>query len=168
MGTTPTTGTGNGPPPGFAQAKKPGKIGVFRGGGNFKYIDPPDFRERNSKLLNMIISTFGGGKSLEFANFKKLSNQFKENQINSDRYVKDCSEILDDSNKMNNFMPELIALLPNIPKQKALIETFLKHFPQSTVSSQLDSCLSCGQILARMDKKIHSQTHELESDFPAL
>lgn len=117
--TTPTTGTGNGPPPGFAQAKKPGKIGVFRGGGgNFKYIDPPDFRERNSKLLNMIISTFGGGKSLEFANFKKLSNQFKENQINSDRYVKDCSELLDDSKKMNQFMPELIALLPNIPQQK--------------------------------------------------
>jgi len=160
-------------PPGFAQAKQASKASGFQGGGgtysgNFKYIDPPDFKNRNSKLLNVIITAFGGGKSLEFANFKKLSNQFKENLIDSDQYVKDCSEILDDSNKMNHFMPELIALLPNIPKQKALIETLLKHFPQSDVSSQLDSCLSCGQILARMDKKMHSQTHELESDFPSL
>ena len=109
-------------PPGFSQAKQASKASGFQGGGtysgNFKYIDPPDFRDRNSKLLNVIITAFGGGKSLEFANFKKLSNQFKENLIDSDRYVKDCSEILDDSNKMNNFMPELIALLPNIPKQK--------------------------------------------------
>ena len=109
-------------PPGFSQAKQASKASGFQGGGtysgNFKYIDPPDFRERNSKLLNMIISTFGGGKSLEFANFKKLSNQFKENQIDSDRYVKGCSELLDDSKKMNQFMPELIALLPNIPQQK--------------------------------------------------
>ena len=107
-------------PPGFAQVKQASKASGFQGGGsgNFRYIDPPDFRDRNSKLLNMICSAFGGGKSLEFASFKKLSNQFKENLIDSDQYVKDCSEILDDSDKMNHFMPELIALLPNIPKQK--------------------------------------------------
>ena len=44
----------------------------------------------------------------------------------------------------------------------------MKHYPQSNVSSQLDSCSICGQILARMDKRIHSQTHALDSDFPSL
>ena len=112
-------------PPGFAQNKQQSKASGFQpSGGNVnlkytscKYMDPPDFRDRNSKLLNIICSAFGGGKSLEFANFKKLSNQFKENQIDSDQYIKDCSELLDDSTKIDDFMPELIALLPNIPKQ---------------------------------------------------
>ena len=112
-------------PPGFAQNKQQSKSSGFQSSsGNVnlkytscKYMDPPDFRDRNSKLLNVICSAFGGGKSLEFANFKKLSNQFKENQIDSDQYIKDCSELLDDSTKIDDFMPELIALLPNIPKQ---------------------------------------------------
>jgi hypothetical protein len=108
-------------PPGFAQNKQQSKASGFQPSGvkytTCKYMDPPDFRDRNSKLLNVICSAFGGGKSLEFANFKKLSNQFKENQIDSDQYIKDCSELLDDSTKIDDFMPELIALLPNIPKQ---------------------------------------------------
>ena len=110
-------------PPGFAQNKQQSKSSGFQSSSvnlkytSCKYMDPPDFRDRNSKLLNVICSAFGGGKSLEFANFKKLSNQFKENQIDSDQYIKDCSELLDDSTKIDDFMPELIALLPNIPKQ---------------------------------------------------
>ena len=44
----------------------------------------------------------------------------------------------------------------------------MEHYPRSNVSSQLDSCMSCGQILAMVDKQIHSQAHNLDSDFPAL
>merc|ERR1719464_2701518 len=79
-------------PPGFAQNKQQSKSSGFQSSSvnlkytSCKYMDPPDFRDRNSKLLNVICSAFGGGKSLEFANFKKLSNQFKENQIDSDQY----------------------------------------------------------------------------------
>ena len=81
------------------------------------YISPPDFNARNSKLMGTISTAFGGAKSLEFNTFKGLSNQFRSGKINAINYLEECSNLLDSTKKFDDFMPEMIALLPNISKQ---------------------------------------------------
>ena len=81
------------------------------------YISPPDFNDRNTKLMGTISTAFGGGKSMEFSNFKSCSNQFRSGQLKATGYLEECSELLDSVDKFDDFMPEMIALLPNIHKQ---------------------------------------------------
>ena len=81
------------------------------------YISPPDFNARNTKLMGTISTAFGGGKSMEFSNFKSCSNQFRSGQLKATGYLEECSELLDSVDKFDDFMPEMIALLPNIHKQ---------------------------------------------------
>ena len=91
---------------------------------SYNYISPPDFNARNSKLMGTISTAFGGAKSLEFNSFKSVSNQFRSGKIGANIYLEECSKLLDDATKFEDFLPEMIALLPNISKQKVLQDLF--------------------------------------------
>ena len=89
---------------------------------SYNYISPPDFNSRNSKLMGTISTAFGGAKSLEFNSFKSVSNQFRSGKIGANIYLEECSKLLDDdATKFEDFLPEMITLLPNICKQKVYI-----------------------------------------------
>ena len=81
------------------------------------YISPTDFNARNSKLMGTISIAFGGAKSLEFNTFKSLSNQLRSGKMSAVKYLDECNNLLDSSKKFDDFIPEMIALLPNISKQ---------------------------------------------------
>ena len=76
--------------------------------------------------MGTISTAFGGAKSLEFNSFKSVSNQFRSGKIGANIYLEECSKLLDDATKFEDFLPEMIVLLPNISKQKVLPTIILK------------------------------------------
>ena len=79
--------------------------------------------------ITAIVTAFGGGKSLEFARFKELSHQYKEDQIDSKTYLYNCNSLLSNEvNKLESFMADLIVLLPQIRKQQVCFEQNVKYF----------------------------------------
>jgi hypothetical protein len=108
------------PPPGldFAKGIKPAQKNQM----SYNYVEPPGFSDRNGKLVSTIASVFGGGKSLDFGKFKTISNQFKMNQLSSADYIEECLALTVDERRLEKFLSELIALLPNIAKQRVIYQ----------------------------------------------
>lgn len=114
------------PPPGFqssaSTAKKPAPPPGFKSAGGaaragpMRYQEPPNFSGRNQNLLSTIMSLIGG-KSLEFDRFKALSSRFRSGALSSNEYHAECIELID-NDTFEKFLPQLIALLPDIQKQK--------------------------------------------------
>lgn len=104
-----STATKPAPPPGFKSAGA-AKAGPMR------YQEPPNFSGRNQNLLSTIMSLIGG-KSLEFDRFKTLSSKFRSGALSSTEYHAECIELIE-NDTLEKFLPQLIALLPDIQKQK--------------------------------------------------
>ena len=153
-------------PPGFSSSKRDSKPAQAQEPWKSRYTEPTNFGDRNARLLSTICSVFGGQKSLEFGTFKKLSHQFKADEIDADKYLRDCSGLVEDQTHLDKFMAELMALLPNIDKQNQLYSAYADQFPSS--KARLSRCDKCGQLLAETDRRTHKQTHELDQEFPAL
>ncbi len=107
-------------PPGFSSSKRDSKPTQAQEPWKSRYTEPTNFGDRNARLLSTICSVFGGQKSLEFGTFKKLSHQFKADEIDADKYLRDCSGLVEDQTHLDKFMAELMALLPNIDKQNVI------------------------------------------------
>jgi len=155
------------PPPGFGRpvvSSSKNKIIVP----SKRYLQPRDFNERNAKLMTSIVKAFGGGKSLEFARFKDLSHQYKEDKIDSSAYLTHCNAILESTSKLDSFVADLIVLLPQIDKQQQLSKAFKAKFPESKALSELMSCDYCHQVMKRSDSKMHNDLHGIDEEFPAL
>ena len=63
--------------------------------------------------------------------------------------------------------PELLALLPDITKQRELLAAHNRLTKNKKIEG-LESCSSCGQILRSQDLSSHMVSHQLENHFPAL
>ena len=101
---TPVTSLGQTP------KKSSAKNGVF--------INPDNFSKRNNDLVSTI-SRIVGGKSAEFAQFKVVSNLYRNNEMDVSKFYEKCIDMVGDNvDKLLQFFPELIALLPDIAKQK--------------------------------------------------
>lgn len=124
VASNPSTAASKGaPPPGFqsSTAKKPAPPPGFKPGGAtrtgpMRYQEPPNFSGRNQNLLSTIMSLIGG-KSLEFDRFKTLSSKFRSGNLSSTEYHAECIELIE-NDTFEKFLPQLIALLPDIQKQK--------------------------------------------------
>ena len=65
--------------------------------------------------------------------------------------------------------PELLALLPDIDKQRELFKVHKRETSSSGRGMKgLEACGTCGQILRDSDLKAHCTSHTLENHFPAL
>ena len=108
------------PPPGFqssgAGAKKTAPPPGFKPSGPARYQEPSNFAGRNQKLLSMIMSLIGG-KSVEFDRFKTASIRFRIGGLSSDQYHSEVIDLIERPT-FEKFLPQLIALLPDIQKQK--------------------------------------------------
>lgn len=92
-------------PPGFS---KPVKV-------TSRYQEPENFSTRNQALLTLATQLLGG-KSLEFAQFKKVSSEFRKGDMSTREYYERCTDIIAEENFAKIF-PELVVLLPDIEKQ---------------------------------------------------
>jgi hypothetical protein len=61
-----------------------------------------------------------GGKSVEFDRFKTLSSKFRNGTLTSDEYHAECLELIENAT-LEKFLPQLIALLPDIKKQQVIL-----------------------------------------------
>eukprot|EP00045_Choanoeca_perplexa_P017017 m.238202 g.238202 ORF g.238202 m.238202 type:complete len:793 (+) comp17426_c0_seq5:270-2648(+) len=155
------------------------------------YIHPPRFKERNGAMVDSIKQAVGSADAFE--EFRSLSAAFRSNEVTAEEYYLRCSQLL--GARFNSIYPELVALLPSLAMQSALVDAFDRHRRPSQVQSlnistrgakpkvtvsrakgqgaaavTWNRCARCGQVLQPQDTKTHAAAHsqELEADFPSL
>lgn len=183
---------GNKPPPGFGSRstndvdqneKVESKLADLS---NFSYSQPSGFQNRNRSLIG-IIQSICVDDSMQFADFKTLSGEFRRSEISASQYYHRCEEVLGKDNFVEIF-PELLALLPDIGKQQDLLNVYMKSEGMlkddgvlkisgkcknakgawTRSQSGFLICQTCQQVLVRKDYNAHVPLHNLDSDFPSL
>ena len=133
-----------------------------------------DFQERNQQLMQSITSLVS---SQQFARFKTLSVEFRQNQLDADAYFRDCSQALGRQNFAQIF-PELLVLLPDVAKQSELLDAYERQSNNNSAAtgkpwrdSHFQCCAVCRQVLSTRDVAAHmllAHSHAQQSDFPVL
>lgn len=154
-------------PPGFSAVKKSSRPPPGFSQASWNYHEPRDFKERNSKLVSTVAKAMGGGKSLEFGQFKEAASQFRAGQMSGCEYHAICLKLSGGQGNLETFLPELLSLLPDISKQKELLKVHREKFANTSMSS-LIMCDVCGQVVTQPDLKDHKSCHKLDADFPLL
>eukprot|EP00088_Acartia_fossae_P024005 TRINITY_DN24963_c0_g1_i1.p1 TRINITY_DN24963_c0_g1~~TRINITY_DN24963_c0_g1_i1.p1 ORF type:complete len:155 (+),score=35.50 TRINITY_DN24963_c0_g1_i1:63-467(+) len=132
---------------------------------NYQYSPPADFQARNSNLLSTLADLLGA-KSKELKDFRELSSRFRNSgKMSAKEYFEGCVQDKSDG-VITAFLPELIALLPDIKKQEALLILYSQRYPES--ARELAQCFICGQVLTSRDICDHDSSHLLDEDFPTL
>ncbi|XP_022123637.2 E3 ubiquitin-protein ligase ZNF598 [Pieris rapae] len=142
----------NGVPPGFKKRQACDMTFTNSSGQTFsapvhKYIPPLDFEERNRALVKNFAAALGTTAAVE--DFKVASRAFRDSITSAEEFYEHCKIAL--GNKLEDLLPELVALLPDIGKQQELIVG--KSIPS------LDVCSTCGQVIARADSIAHDTAH---------
>ncbi|CAF2741122.1 ZNF598 [Lepeophtheirus salmonis] len=159
------------PPPGFHFNSKQSKANNTEqtlpfGNVRSTYNPPKDFAVRNKKLLSLITRILGG-KSLEFKEFMNISKSFVMSLSAQKGFYDKCVEIVSDNNKLMEFLPELIFLLPDIKKQQELHRLHQKKNSFLKIV-YLEECDKCNQLLSSKDISQHRNSHSLDGDFPSF
>ncbi|XP_034934142.1 E3 ubiquitin-protein ligase ZNF598 [Chelonus insularis] len=130
---------------------------------SFSYVPPPDFQKRNKNLVTKISQVLDEQESI--GDFRCISGLFKQGDCSAEDYYKHCRDSMGIS-AFGQIFPEMLVLLPDLPKQRKLYELFKKEFPNNTT---LKVCPTCNQIVkSGEDLKAHYTSHTLDSHFPAL
>ncbi len=149
----------------------------------YEFVQPPDFMQRNVKLISSINEYLNKDED-KFNDFKKSSGQFRTGSIGPYDYYSKCSTILGKDN-FKKIFPELLALLPDITKQRELLTAHNSAMKLSmgkksgkkgqkmaawSTGEQLafSLCSVCGQVLLKNDYVSHMKEHNMDSDFPSL
>ncbi|XP_026317809.1 E3 ubiquitin-protein ligase ZNF598 [Hyposmocoma kahamanoa] len=111
------------------------------------YIPPPDFEQRNRALVKKFAAALGGAAAVE--DFKVASRAFRDSIISAEEFREHCAAAM--GPKLDEVLPELVALLPDIAKQQELVVG--RPLPE------LCPCAICGQLLAPTDVGAHDSAH---------
>lgn len=138
------------------------------------YQQPENFQKRNAELTKLVHQLVGENANL-FNDFKYLAGQFRQNLISADEYHKKCLDVLGRDGFLQ-IINELIALLPDINKQKELLAVHRNYVDSeskthgavpkwnclnsSTPVTQLMVCALCQQVLAKGDYESHRSGHD--------
>ncbi|KAL7290228.1 hypothetical protein TKK_0015931 [Trichogramma kaykai] len=125
------------------------------------YINPQNFQERNRQLIKELSI-----HSQEFEDFKYISALFRNNQCLAADYYKKCRSVMN-PDLFDNIFSELLALLPDINKQRELYMAYILENNGKGIKG-LTMCPSCGQILCNRDLHAHMSSHNLDDNFPCL
>lgn len=142
------------------------------------FIPPRDMQQRTASFVSFISTAV---KDSSFGEFQDLSAKFRSGNISADEYHRGCFDLMDPSAFLSIF-PELIALLPDLPKQQELLKVhrdFLsksetRHAEKtqpwsSTPDDGLVSCRVCGQVLRFSDLQDHASEHgAFNTEYPTL
>lgn len=111
------------------------------------YIPPPDFEQRNRALVKKFAAALGDAAAVE--DFKVASRAFRDSIISAEEFREHCAAAM--GSKLDEVLPELVALLPDIAKQQELVVG--RPLPE------LSPCATCGQLLAPSDLGAHDSAH---------
>lgn len=143
------------PPPGFSTSAV--------------YILPANFGDRNMQLIENIREALVTAED-GFSNFKVLSGQFRQGLMDASDYYISCLALMGDDDFFRVF-PELLALLPDISKQRELWEVHQAYTGKKSAainSQKMSVCQVCGQVIIAQDVQHHQLQHTELSDFPLL
>ena len=189
-----------GPPPGFTRPSSSNSTPdttkpLFPVSDQPEYIKVAHFSQRNHDLFTNISRKLAQNSDISnsLSRFKSLSVDFRSNAVDANFYYKQCLSLFGDQKSLNDVMPELISLLPDISKQNQLLDVHRKMFPltpavaaqeedalQDIVDSASPSprpmsvdelfcnCPNCNQVLITSDLLEHVLSHQANTDFPAL
>jgi len=141
-----------------------------------EYIAPRDAKERGVRLFEKIAVTLG---SENVSSFRELSADFRQGRVSASDYHDKCLKIFG-HDKFNAVFPELVALLPDVPKQRQLLKIHRELVSSmkasvksssawsSAVCDSLTLCVLCGQVLLLDDRRDHENAHNLDSEYPVL
>lgn len=130
----------------------------------YSYIQPPNFNNRNSELVDCVMAALKDQSALE--RFRQMSSGFRQNYLTAEDYYNHCQEAMGTS-KFSEIFPELLVLLPDIEKQQELWKMY-RSSRHSLKPPKLDVCVVCSQVVRNTDLQQHLSAHNLENDFPAL
>ncbi|XP_050073729.1 E3 ubiquitin-protein ligase ZNF598 [Anopheles maculipalpis] len=142
------------------------------------YASPSNASKRNQVLVTHFQKALKSHDAL--MEFRTISQMFRDGQYEASAYYDHCKIALGD--RFLEIFPELIALLPSIAKQQELYLVFCqdeKNRPKTgssakgklsnnNVSTKLEVCQVCKQVLVQDDLTEHYQTHYMENNFPKL
>lgn len=111
------------------------------------YIPPPDFEQRNRALVKKFAAALGGAAAVE--DFKVASRAFRDSIISAEEFREHCAAAM--GSQLNEVLPEMVALLPDIAKQQELVV--------GRALPELSPCVTCGQLLAPVDLGAHDAAH---------
>ena len=174
------------PPPGLNSSVSPAIVSDADGVDNpdradsempvSTFIPPRDMQQRSASLGDFITTAVKDGS---FGEFRELSEKFRSGNISAGEYHRGCYDIMDPTAFLSIF-PELIALLPDLPKQNQLLKVhrdFLSkaHPTEKTRSwcmaseDGLVSCMVCSQVLRHSDLSDHASEHgTFNAEYPTL
>ncbi|KYM99169.1 hypothetical protein ALC62_10138 [Cyphomyrmex costatus] len=128
------------------------------------YVSPPDFQKRNTCLVAKLNAVLVEQSKIE--EFRYVSGLFRGGTCDAQEYYTHCCEVMGAS-AFESVFPELLVLLPDIPKQQELFKVHKRK--AGGKAKGLDMCATCGQVLKNgLDFKMHMSSHTLENHFPAL
>lgn len=165
------------PPPGFSeiQSSQPVSPSFIRNSSYSKRKD--DFR---TKLLDL----FDGDMNL-FVEYDKFCEAFSQNDITSKDFLNYTTQLFKD--KLDEYLPELIAIMPNIAQQNELYAYWKKDVQSAPLpfsesqnktnwtkknldkKDSLHICRICRQIIFESDADEHNSHHtEFNTQYPSL
>lgn len=119
-----------------------------------------------------------------FMNYDTFCEAFSQNKITSDDFIKFTTELFKD--KLEEYLLELIVIMPNIEQQNELYSIWEKNIHSSSVTktttqttsnwtkknadgNQIHKCRICRQIMFDTDIDEHNSYHtEFNTQFPSL
>lgn len=88
-----------------------------------QFIPPSNFEKRNLALVEQVTNLLKDQQ--KFSAFKRVSNDFKKDEMKGDEYYKRCIDLFGRQN-LDKIFIDLITLLPNIKKQNELLSAHEK------------------------------------------
>jgi len=142
------------------------------------FIPPQDMQQRMDSFVSFISTAVENGR---FEEFQDLSAKFRAGYISADEYHSGCSDMMDPAAFLSIF-PELITLLPDLPRQQELLKVHRDFLSKSETrhgektrawcsapDDGLVSCMVCGQVLRHSDLRHHASEHAtFNTEYPTL
>lgn len=123
------------------------------------YHPPNNFQSRNQNLIKRLMGILNSSDVIK--EFKTYSDLFRNGGYPTKNYFEHCKSVL--GNSFDEIFPELMVLLPDIPKQQDLFNIY-----DGKNRKNLLVCEHCKQIIFKRELSEHYNYHILENQFPIL
>lgn len=133
------------------------------------YIEPDNYQTRNRNLIDEVMRLLEHDQQ-KFEEFKSYSGKFRQGLIEAEDYYQQCVQIFG-KEKFKKVLNELLVLLPDISKQRNLLNVHNKYLNSTkrqnsgAVPKNRDNnflvCASCQQVLTNLDFRTHMICHEV-------
>ncbi|CAF2332409.1 unnamed protein product [Rotaria sp. Silwood2] len=147
------------------------------------YVFTSSYSKQKDEFRAKLFDLFDGNMNL-FTEYDTFCEAFSQNKITSKDFITYTTQLFKD--KFDDYLPELIVIMPNIEQQNELYSNWKKDIQSTSLSSSakqnksnwtkktLDEksihiCRICRQIMFESDVDEHNSYHtEFNSQFPSL